>query len=65
MKIRHPMTLRYPVLQQCVAVCCSVLQRELVCCSVWQCVAVCCSVLQGAVVCCNILQCGVHGGIES
>jgi len=31
---------------QCVAVCCSVLQRVAVCCSVLQCVAVCCSVLQ-------------------
>ena len=28
---------------QCVAVCCSVLQRFAVCCSVLQCVAVCCS----------------------
>ena len=31
---------------QCVAVCCSVLQCVAVCCSVLQCVAVCCSVLQ-------------------
>jgi hypothetical protein len=31
--------------QQCVAVCCSVLQCVAVCCSVLQCVAVCCSVL--------------------
>jgi len=32
--------------QQCVAVCCSVLQCVAVCCSVLQCVAVCCGVLQ-------------------
>jgi len=31
---------------QCVAACCSVLQRVAACCSVLQCVAVCCSVLQ-------------------
>jgi len=31
--------------QECVAVCCSVLQCVAVCCSVLQCVAVCCSVL--------------------
>ena len=42
---------------QCVAVCCSVLQRVVVCCSVLQCVAVCCSVLQRVVVCCSVLQC--------
>jgi len=30
----------------CVAVCCSVSQRDAVCCSVLRCVAVCCSVLQ-------------------
>jgi len=36
---------------QCVAVCCSVLQRVAACCSVLQCVAVCCSVLQCVAVC--------------
>jgi len=49
---------------QCVAVCCSVLQRVAVrcsngytvCCSVLQCVAVCCSVLQYVAVCCSVLQ---------
>ena len=34
------------VAEQCVAVCCSVLQCVAVCCSVLQCVAVCCSALQ-------------------
>jgi len=39
---------------QCVAVCCSVLQRVAVHCSVLQCAAVCfCSVLQCAAVCCE------------
>jgi len=38
---------------QCVAVCCSVLQRFAVCCSALQCVAVCCSVLQRVAVCCR------------
>jgi len=42
---------------QCVAACCSVLQRVAVCCSVLQCVAVCCSVLQCAAVCHSVLQC--------
>ena len=42
---------------QCVAVCCSVLQRVVVCCSVLQCVEVCCSVLQRVVVCYSLLQC--------
>jgi len=42
---------------QCVAVCCSVLQRGAVCCSVLQCVAVCWSVLQCVAVCCSVLQC--------
>jgi len=41
---------------QCVAVCCSVLQRAEVCCSELQYVAVCCSVLQCVAVCCE-LQC--------
>jgi len=35
-------------------VCCSVLQRALVCFCVLQCVAVCCSA------CCNVLQCGTN-----
>jgi len=42
---------------QCVAVCCSVLQRVAACCSVLQCVAVCCSVLQRVAACCSVLQC--------
>jgi len=52
---------------QCVAVCCSALQRValsrdtrglyFVCCSVLQCVAVCCSVLQCGAVCCSVLRC--------
>jgi len=42
---------------QCVAVCCSVLQRSAMCCSLLQCVAVCCSVLQCVAVCCSVLQC--------
>ena len=42
---------------QCVAVCCSMVQRAAVCCSVLQCVAVFCSVLQCVAVCCNVLQC--------
>jgi len=45
---------------QCVAVCCSVLQRAAVCCSVLQCAAVCCSVLQCAAVCCSVLQCAAR-----
>jgi len=40
---------------QCVAACCSVLQRVAVCCSVLQCVAVCCSVLQCVAECCQWL----------
>jgi len=44
------------VLQQCVAVCCSVLQRVAVCCSVLQYVAVCFSVLQCVAVCCSALH---------
>jgi len=55
-------------MSQCVAVCCSVLQRVAVCCSVLQCVAVFCSVasMQGCVKeicsatctrCCSVLQC--------
>ena len=47
----------FDVIQQCVAVCCSVLQCVAVCCSVLQCVAVCCSVLQCVVVCYSVLQC--------
>ena len=62
-----------PFLLQCVAVCCSVLQRKCVlephtmkgsldissipC--VLHCVAVCCSVLQCVAVCCSVLQCAV------
>ena len=51
---------------QCVAVCCSVLQRVAVCCRVLQCVAVwlkvcaeevCCSMLQCVAVCCSVLHC--------
>jgi len=42
---------------ECVAVCCSVLQCVAVCCSVLQCVAVCCSVLQCVAVYCSVLQC--------
>ena len=42
---------------QCVAVCCSVLQRVAVCCSSLQCVAVCCSALHCIAVCCSVLQC--------
>ena len=42
---------------QCVAECCSVLQRVAVCCSVLQCVAVCGSTLQCVAVCCSVLQC--------
>jgi len=52
---------------QCVAVCCSVLQRAVVCCNVllWcsnasvriQHCATCCSVLQCVAVCCSVLQC--------
>jgi len=51
--------------RQCVAVCCSVLQRHIthtwscvvVCCDVLQCVAACCNVLQRVAVCCSVLQC--------
>jgi len=52
---------------QCVAACCSVLQRVAVrfsvlqCvamhCSVLQCIGMCCSVLQCVAVCCSVLQC--------
>ena len=56
------------VVQQCVTVCCSVLQqcgdvrRDVLrcvatCCGVMQCVAVCCGVLQCVAVCCGVLQC--------
>jgi len=38
----------------CVAVCCSVLQRDATCYSVLQFVAVYCSVLQSVIVCCSI-----------
>ena len=44
-------------LQDCVVVCCNVLQCVAVCCSALQCVAVCCSVLQCVAVCCSVLQC--------
>ena len=40
---------------QCVAVCCSVLQRVDILKS--QCIAVCCSVLQCVAVCYSVLQC--------
>ena len=66
-------SVRCASLLQCVAVCCSVLQRE----TVWnmfaymrrnfivlmgnrsvlQCVAVCCSVLQCVAVCCSVHKC--------
>jgi len=62
---------------QCVAVCCSVVQRGAVCCRALQCVdqllpaaggaraddAVCCSVLQRGAACCNVLLVAVrcHG----
>ena len=60
-----------PGVLQCVAVCCSMLQRGAVWCSVLQCVAVCNllpnivdhyadmlpSVLQCVAVCCSVLQC--------
>jgi len=36
---------------QCVAACCSVLQRVAACCNVLQCVAVCCNVLQCVATC--------------
>jgi len=63
---------------QCVAVCCSVLQRvtdggvrlchmcarTLLHCSVLQCVAVCCSVLQFVAVCCSVLQRVTDGGVR-
>ena len=39
---------------ECVAVCCSVLKCVAVCCSVLQCVAVCCSVLQCVAGCGNM-----------
>ena len=41
---------------QCVASCCSVMQRVAFCCSVFQCVSVCCSVLQCITVCCSVLH---------
>ena len=48
---------RYTLTLQCVAVCCSVMQRVAAWRSVAQCVAVWCSVLQYVVaVCCNVLQ---------
>ena len=44
--------------EQCVAVCCSVLQCVAVCCSVLlQCIVVFCSILQCVAVCCRALQC--------
>ena len=39
---------------QCVAVCCSVLQRVVVRCSVLQCVAVCCNILQRSLQCVTV-----------
>jgi len=50
---------------ECVAVCCSVLQRVAVCCSVLQCVAVCCSVLQRVAVCCSVLQCVAYMAVRA
>ena len=41
----------------CVAVCCSVLQRDTACCSVLQCGAVCYSVLQCDAVSCSVFEC--------
>ena len=41
--------------QECVAVCCSVLQCVAVCCSVSACVVVCCNVLQCVAVCRPVL----------
>jgi len=49
---------------QCVAVCCSVLQRVAVCCSVLQRVAACCSVLQRTAVCCRAFQCVKLDGLR-
>jgi len=56
--------------EECVAVCCRVLQYATVCCSAlqcvsystikshqWECVAVCCRVLQCVAVCCSVLPC--------
>jgi len=55
--LKHaPWQFYYEVLQ-CVAVCCSVLQRVAVCRSVPWCVAVCCSVLQCVAVYCSVSQC--------
>ena len=47
------------VLQQCVAVCCSVVQSRAgrLSWNVLQCVGVCCSVMQCVAVCCSVLQC--------
>jgi len=42
------------LLQTCVALCCSVLQRAAACCIVLQRVAVCCSVVQCAAVWCSV-----------
>jgi len=42
---------------ECVAVCCSVLQRVAAFCSVLQRVAACCSELQRVTACCIMLQC--------
>jgi len=42
---------------QCVAACCSVLQRVAACCRVLPCVAACCSALQRVAVCFSLLQC--------
>jgi len=42
--------------EECLGVCCSVLQGVAGCCSVLQCVAVCRSMLQCVTVCCNVLQ---------
>ena len=41
----------------CVAVRCSVMQRDAMRCRLMQCVAVCCSVLPCVAVCCSVLQC--------
>jgi len=51
---------------QCVAACCSVLQRAAVCCRVLQCVAACPSVLQRAPACYSVLpRVAVHREIHT
>ena len=55
----RPRSLSRPrtAVNQCVATCCSVLQRAAACCSVLQRVVACCSVLQRVAACCSVLQC--------